>query len=189
MAGVLSIGWSDEEAIKKFAGAVHAVGNKLPIAAMRAANHTGQKAKTKVVRALTKQTGLKRKTIAKAVKEYKANPTHMMYEMHAKGGDIALKYFAPRETRAGVSANPFGKRQVFAGHFIKGGRFPNRSNPIIGGHVFERRGRERLPIDKIKSGVIIPDEMIKGETQEAFESTVRQELAPRLYHELKRLMP
>ncbi|UXN05247.1 phage tail protein [Bartonella sp. HY761] len=189
MAGVLSIGWSNEDAIKKFAGAVHAVGDKLPIAAMRAANHTGQKAKTKVVRALTKQTGLKRKTIVKAVREYKANPSRVIYILRSSGKEISLRHFGARETKAGVSAAPFGKRQIFAKSFIYGGQFPNREKLAVYGQVMIREGAARLPITKVLSGVTIPDEMIKGETKEAFDGVVNKDLAPRLYHELKRLMP
>lgn len=186
----IEIAWRDIEGLKQFERALHKVHSQHEFgnAARRAVNRTGDMARTQVVRALSKQTGLVQKTIRRAVKPTRANYSVIAYRMKSKGGNVSLKYFKARETRKGVSASPFGKRQVFAGTFMRAGRFPNRvSVARFGGHVFVRDGKGRTPISKVKSGVIIPAEMVKGETADAFKTSVAGNLPRRFAHELKRL--
>lgn len=186
----LVITWGQIEGLRRFKFALRAVESQHQFgnAARRAINRTGDMARTQVVRALAGQTGLKQKIIRKTVKVRRANFSSFEYRMKTRGGDISLKYFGARETRRGVSAKPFGKRQVFAGTFMRAGRFPNRvSVARFGGHAFERVGSGRLPIRKVKSGVIIPAEMVKGQTADAFDRSVRTNLPRRFEHELNRL--
>ncbi|MCB8835951.1 hypothetical protein [Aurantimonas sp. VKM B-3413] len=175
------------DGLKRFDNLVAALSDgEIATIAKRALNHTGGKAKTQVIRALTKQTGLKRKTIVRAVKVRPATAGRLEYTMASSGGDIALKYFDARETRAGVSAAPFGRREVFPHTFIRGGRFPNRKDIHRGGTVFTPdlsnpkwgRGKEERT-----SGVIIPAEMVKGATAAAFEKAA-EALSDRLSHEM-----
>lgn len=164
-------------------------GMNAPLIIGRAINHTGDKAKTAVIRALTAQTGLKRKVIAKAVKVKRASYTRdgggNGYIMTTRGGDISLKYFDARETSTGVSAAPMGRRIEFKSNFILGGR-PGRRVPIkkLGGHVFKREGKGRLRIIRQVSDVAIPDQMLKGATKEAFERIATQDLSARIEHEI-----
>ncbi|MDN3719445.1 phage tail protein [Roseibium salinum] len=118
----------------------------------RALNRAGSQGRTRAGRALAKQTGLKLKTIRTAMVPLRASGTTLEYKIKARGGDIALKHFAARETRKGVSAKPFGARKVFSGTFIKGGKFPGRVALGMSGHVFARDGKSRLPIAKQTSG-------------------------------------
>lgn len=159
----------------------------------RAVNHTGDKARTVVTRTLAQQTGLRYGVIRKAIKVERASYQSLDYVMTTHGGDISLKYFKARETRAGVTASPFGKRQLFAGTFMKGGRFPNRVTAKgLNGHVYEpdrsvsKWGR---PVSLVNSGVIIPAEMVKGETLSAFTDVVDRELPGRVMHEIDFLVP
>ena len=183
----LLITWQNVEGLRRFDNALKALGDKkMRAVANRAVNRAGDAARTQVRRELPKQTGLQRKLIVKAVRVTRSTPATLSYRMDARGGDIALKYFGARETRRGVSAAPFGERKVFPGTFIMGGRFPNRVGIGMGGHVFERIGTGRFPIEKQKSGVIIPAEMVKGETRDAFERTVSTVLPQRIEHEINR---
>lgn len=152
----------------------------------RVTNRVGDMARTQVRRALPVQTGLTRRIIVRAVKTNRANAGTLTYTMTAHGGRIALKHFKARETRRGVSAAPRGEREVFAGTFMKGGRFPSRVPLSMGGHVFERSGASRLPIEKVKSDVSIPEEMVTGATGEAFNRTARRVFPQRLRHEIAR---
>lgn len=187
--------------LERFANQFAALAEHAPLALGRALQHTGAKAKTQVIRALTTQTGLPRKVIVKAVKVRGVaygNPERVImgtpqgqrlsYTLETSGGDISLKFFKPRETRAGVSAAPWGVRRVFPGTFLKGGRFPSRLALSMGGHVFMRVATARGPIAVQKSGVYIPDEMVKGETAAAFQQVVDRDLAPRVEHEISILM-
>lgn len=178
----------DVSAFGKAGARFRQAGKKGPIAMARALNHTGDKVRTQMIRALVPQTGLKRKTIVKALVKNRAGAGSLVYVIKSRGGDISLKHFAARETRKGVTAAPRGQRKLFASAFVKGGRFPNRVGLGLGGHVFARVGKSRTPIKRLKSGVFIPAEMVKGATKEAFDRTVASELPKRINHELSRLI-
>lgn len=183
--------WVDIAGTRRFAKGVKALGSpKMFQAESRAVNHTGYKSRTKVRRALTAQTGLKRKVIVHAVKVKRSSPGTLTFQMSARGGDVGLKYFKARETRKGVMASPFGKRTLFEGAFIRGGNFPGRVGLKLGGHVFtpsSSSSRWFRPFTKTKSGVVIPNEMVKDDSADAFTSTVQSELPSRLAHEVSRL--
>lgn len=184
----LTVRWRDVSGVVRFENMIGALGKDGRKAMQRGLARAGDMARTQVIRALTAQTGLKRKVIVKAVKVKRPNYDDLTYEMRARGGDISLKYFAPRETRAGVSAKPFNQRRVFPGTFMKGGRFPNRvPTRKLGGHVWKRIGKGR-DIELQDSGVIIPQEMVSGETASTFTSTIARVLPQRVEHELARLM-
>ncbi|WP_439604512.1 hypothetical protein [Shinella sp.] len=195
----IRIRWEDISGMRRLDNAMGRLSSgQKTVALQRAVNHVGGKARTQVIRALTKQTGLKRRTIVKAIRVNKAylgstngvsDGGSLDYVMSAQGGDIALKFFSPRETRRGVLASPFGKRKLFAKTFIKGGRFPKRVTAKgLHGHVYERLGSGRGPLQLEDSGVIIPAEMIKGATAAAFFKTVEADLPRRAMHEINRLV-
>ncbi|MCC0033772.1 MAG: hypothetical protein H6887_00740 [Hoeflea sp.] len=185
----LQIRWQDVESLQRFDNAIKALGSKkMRQAANRAVNRAGDMARTQVRQKLTGQTGLKRPTIVKAVKVSRSSPQTLVYRMSAHGGDVSLKYFGARETKAGVRAAPFGDRKIFASTFMRAGWWPKRViKPSWNGQVFARAGAARFPIEKQKSGVIIPNEMVQGETRDAFRSTVARVLPQRLDHEINRL--
>lgn len=166
----------DGSGIHRLANVFAAAGAQAPHAIRRGLNRTGEKVRTQVKRALVQQTGLKAGVINRAVKTRRANFSDLSYVLKSRGGNISLKHFGARETRAGVSAAPGGKQQIFPGAFIKGGRFPRRVALKMGGHVFQRTGSSRLPIEKVKSGIYIPNEMVSGASEQAFFTTARQYL-------------
>lgn len=188
--------WADDN-LKKYAKEIEWLSSRFPELLPREINKVGARAKTQLVRNLTKQTGLPRRTIVKAVGHpEKAKPSRLLYEMRTKGGEIRLKFFSPRETRKGVSAKPFGKRKVFPGTFMKGGRFPNRVEvPAFHGHVMKNLGRgirwdgtsgSRLTF--VRSGVFIPHEMVKGGSVAGFEKLAVPLLQQRVEALIKRKM-
>lgn len=185
----LTIKWQDVEGLKRFDNALKALGDKeMRKVTNRAVNRAGDMARTKVRRELARQTGLKYKVIKHALKTKRSSWSTLEYRITARGGDIALKYFSPRETSKGVTAAPFGKRKLFPGTFMKAGWWPNRVvNPSWNGHVFKRVGNEKSPIEKEVSGVSIPNEMVQGASKDVFQSTVARVLPQRIEHEIKRL--
>lgn len=156
-----------------------------PLAVRRALKHTGDKARTAMRKALPAQTGLKAGTINRAVKGQMRGDR---YVIESRGGNVRLKYFGARETRKGVSAAPWGHRQVFANTFMRGGHFPNRVKLNMGGHVYRRSGSGRTPIEGGRSGLFIPKEMITGSSERAFYATAERDLGPRVVHELLRIL-
>lgn len=175
----------DLSAVSKIAEVMHRAGAQSGKVLQRAVKHTGDKALSAMRSALVPQTGLQRKTLVKALKGSTAGNG---YVIRSQGGDIRLKFFKARETRKGVSAAPWNNRRVYPGTFIKGGRFPNRKGLSFGGQVMQRSGGSRLPIHGVKSGLYIPEEMVKGASAQAFYSTLDTDLAPRLEHELARIL-
>jgi hypothetical protein len=174
----------DLSEFERLANLFHAAGEQAPHAVRRGLNKAGDKARTQMKRALTKQTGLKAGVIARALKTRRASFGSLSYTITSRGGDISLKHFGARETRKGVSAAPRGQRAVFAGTFIKGGLFPDRKALKMGGHVFARTGRGRLPIEKQKSGVFIPVEMVTGATAAGFYEVANRHLGDDIAREL-----
>lgn len=181
------IGDVDVKGLKQFGNLLGALGQDGPKVINRALNRTGDMARTLVVRELAKQTGLPQKTIRKAVKVKRSSWSDLEYRLSASGGDVSLKYFKARETHAGVTAFVRGQRELYDGAFIKGGSFARgRVSLSMGGHVFQRVGSARLAIEKLKSGVFIPIEMVEGQTVKAFEGLVADVLPRRLDHEINR---
>src|SRR5690606_16354854 len=96
--------WADQN-LKRYGGKIGELDRRFPKVLPRIIDQVGNRAKTQVVRALTRQTGLPRKTIVRAVgTPNPARPGKLSYEMTTRGGNIRLKYVAPRETRSGVTA-------------------------------------------------------------------------------------
>jgi hypothetical protein len=141
---------------------------------MRTLNAEGDKMRTKVRRAVAKQTGLKRDVIVRAIKRKGASTSDLTYELKAKGGNVRLKFFRPREFLYGVKAYPRNKATKFPGAFLKGGRFPNRLDLPFGGNVMERVGAKRFPLRVKRSDVYIPDELVTGQSEAAFNATPDQ---------------
>ncbi|KQT48939.1 hypothetical protein ASG43_08890 [Aureimonas sp. Leaf454] len=152
-----------------------------------AVNDAGNKAKTATSRALAKQSGLKVGVTKRALKPTAASGGDLNYTLKGEGGNIAVKYFAPKETDSGVSANPWGKRATYANAFMSGGEWPGGRKGFIGrGHAFYKAGGSRLPIKRAKSGVVIPDEMVKGVTVKTFEDIGLSALDERVLHQIQR---
>lgn len=173
--------WADDN-VKVFGDKIAALNKRYPKVMPRIVNQVGNVAKTAVIKNLTKQTGLPRKTIVKAVgKPNPARPGKMSYEMRTRGGDIRLKYLRPREARIGVIAYPFGLRMIFAGAFMKGGTFPKRKTVgKFDGHVMFRPPGQRKNYSYQRSGVRIPVEMTTGATAAQFLKIVAPLLRKRV---------
>ena len=171
----------------RFSDAVRVLGDKRARSAYsRAINHTGNVAGTAAGRALAKQTGLPARTGRKAVRRdvERSTPATLAYTIRGSGGDISLRHFKPRETRRGVSAAPFGQREVFTSTFMKAGFWPKRvEKPGWNSQVFSRLPSGKF--EKVKSGVFIPREMVRGQTAQAWNTTTAR-LQPRIAHEIRR---
>ncbi|CDZ43083.1 Hypothetical protein NGAL_HAMBI1146_58560 [Neorhizobium galegae bv. officinalis] len=177
----LMVTWDDIRGLKRMDRQIRDLNEKFPRALPRLMNQVGDRARTKVVRALTSQTGLDRQVIRRAVDTQRAFTGKLAYDMRTKGGNIRLKYLKPAETAQGVVARPFGQKTLYPGSFMRGGVFPDRK-PVsaFGGHVFHRLNRSGSRITHSRSGVVIPAEMVRGITAEAFQTEVRTTLPARV---------
>lgn len=166
------------------------IGNQAPHAIRRAINHTGDKARTLVMRTLAKQAGVKYRDVRKIVTVTRANFDRGLYRIAARGTTIPLSHFGARQTKKGVSAAPWGKRRVFPHTFLW---------PRVHGRVFVRtghkarmlrgpnKGRQRETIRQLW-GPALPKELLKGETAAIFLATVRAELPARVVHEVAAIL-
>jgi hypothetical protein len=186
---IIKARWADQN-LKRFGKKLVELNTRFPKVLPRIVNQVGDRAKTQVIRNLAKQTGLPRKTIVKAVGDPgRAHARRLSYTMVTRGGNIRLKYLAPRETRPGVTAKPWGKRQLFPGTFMKGGRFPNRKVvEKFDGHVYRRLNSSGTRITQARSGMTIPTEMTTGATKAAFERIAGPLLQQRVEAAIRKLL-
>ena len=179
--------WADQTMIK-FGRSIDRLNRQFPKIIPQEVNKVGNRAKTVVIRNLTKQTGLDRKVIVAAVgNPAKARPGKLTYEMKTQGGNIRLKYLKPKESGDGVVAKPFGKKTLYPGAFMMGGAVGNRKVvPKFKGHVMVRtKGRFYT---NARSGVFIPVEMTQGATLAAFEKIAGPMLEDRVTKVIAKLL-
>ena len=174
--------------IQRFADAAKDLASdKAALAYMRALNHTGAKANTRVRRALKSQTGLASLALVDklgALGKSRAGKSRLSYEISSTGSHIPLHWFKAAQFGYGVRASPWGKTQRFPGTFIFAGS-PRSGKYVSGGAVFHRVTTASLPIEKLY-GPAIPKEMVKDQTADAFNA-VAGDLPGRVAHEVKRM--
>ncbi|MCO5734115.1 hypothetical protein [Rhizobium sp. SSA_523] len=187
---MVHVAWADQ-VLQHYGKRILDLNERFPKVLPRIINQVGNRAKTQVIRNLTKQTGLPRKTIVKAVGDPAvARPGRLSYEMVTRGGNIRLKYLGARETETGVVAKPFGKTTLYPGAFMRGGRFPNRKEVAkFDGHAFYRLNRSGTKITFARSGVFIPTEMTRGATKAAFDRIAGPLLQQRVDAAMQKLVP
>lgn len=176
--------------LRVFGKQVERLHKEFPKVLPRIINQTGDRSKTQVIRSLTAQTGLQRKVIVSAIGDpFRAHAGNLSYTMTTRGGNVRLKYLQPRETAKGVTAKPFGKRQLFKRHFLTAGWRPNRIEMAKwGGHVKRATGPNDEFAVTARSGVFIPKEMVEGATKSAFEATAAKVLKPRVDAAIAKLL-
>lgn len=153
MASVnFTVAWSND-----IAALIAQVGLKAPYAIARAIDEVGNKATTQVKRATAIQAGVPVGYVGGVLSTKQAMGKGFgEFVITAKDVTLSLNKFKARQTKAGVSAAPWNTRRIFPHTFFG----PN-------GHVFVRKGKERLPIKKLW-GPAIPREMIKDQAEATF---------------------
>ncbi|MDG4670880.1 hypothetical protein P9A16_07080 [Shinella sp. 838] len=184
----ITVKWADGN-LKKYEKDIARLAERFPKVVPQEINKVGNKVRTQVVRTLTKQTGLPRSTIVRAVGTEGAAAGKLFYTMKSAGGDIRLRFFKPRETRKGVVAKPWGKLTPYPGTFMKGGKFPKRvDSAYLSPDVWRRLNSSGTRITQQRSGVRIPVEMITGATAEAFDKMAAPLLEQRITKVIQKLL-
>lgn len=184
----VSIKWADAT-LEKYQKEIVQLAAQFPKIIPQELNKVGNRVRTQVVRTLTKQTGLPRSTIVKAVGTEGATPGKLFYTMKSAGGDIRLRFFKPRETPKGVVAKPWGKLTPYDGAFMRGGKFPKRvDSAYLTPDVWRRLNKSGTHITQQRSGVRIPVEMITGATAEAFDKLAGPLLEQRIDKVIQKLL-
>lgn len=183
----------DGKDIVRLGNLIAAAGDKAPLGIIRALRHTGDKARTKMRRAVASQIAPIRSSTggpyAIAKKAVSGQVQGMSYVIKSRGGDIRIRFYGPKETKAGLRHKSPKRGSPIAGAFMHGGRFPNRrGGPGDGRGAYSRTGPGRFPLKSERSGVLIPEEMVTGGSAREFFATAERELPDRLAHELLRIL-
>ena len=158
---------------------------RLPQAAARGLNEGGDKVRTKVQRALQKQTGLVRySSVTSRVRTVRAFAGSLDYEIIAKGRPATK----PREFKYNVRRGPGGGVTVWM--WGNAHRFP-RSFQIAGdtgaAGLRMRMGGPRFPIRGF-DGPNLAKEAVKDEAKAAFFDTVASAVAPAIEKHLAKVL-
>lgn len=136
----------DKRQLRSIEKTLGEIGVKVPRVLASSVNDTTKKQKTKVSRQIRQFVNIKKRDIDRHISFSRASVRRPSAEFRvAKGQRLPLKYFGARQTKKGVTyrISRLGKgRKMIAGAF--GPKIPR-----LGGHVFRRRGRKRLPIVKL----------------------------------------
>jgi hypothetical protein len=138
-------------------------------------NVGGLALREKTIAAETKQTGLDYKdAVRRAQKVIPASLGNLSFSTRVEGGNIRLKFFGAKEGGGGVTANPWGHSKFYPGAWLTSGPQGNRRPvPRLNGQVFNASGYSswwKPFTGPVRSGVLLPDELVKGETLEAFDA-------------------
>lgn len=114
-----------------------------------------------------------------------STPATLSATVRGSKSPIPLKSFSAKETPKGVSARIWGKRTIYPGRFIRGGTFPGRVDLSMGGHVFVRSGKSRLPIEK-EPGAAIAEAFAKQAVSAALVSHGQERIIANVRRQLDR---
>ena len=136
-------------------------------ALVTALNKVGAEVVTQAKRELKDSTGLKAGVVGKKLKKDKARKGDETYSIHIKSRYLNAIEFGARQTKRGVSAKVWGKRKIYRGAFIGGGRNsgkrlvfkklkdnPKRIEALHGASLpreFHRQDMEKIFKKKIKT--------------------------------------
>jgi len=91
-------------------------------AMVTALNKVGAEVVTQAKKELAGATGLKQKVVNKKITKDQARRGDEEYSIFIKSRYLNVIEFGARQTKRGVSANVWGKRKIYRGAFIGGGR-------------------------------------------------------------------
>ncbi|UYZ08568.1 phage tail protein [Agrobacterium salinitolerans] len=178
-----------DDLLKRFGNQIGAVGSaKGHKALARAVNRVTNTIYGRVIRAVRKQSDIPTAIIRRSIKKRLASPKGGNIEgvIWATGKPLSLKYFRARQFRFGVKAKHGGTWHRYPSAFM--GPKPGAISKKLGGHVFKRTSSGRFPIEML-FGPSVPEELVRGESERVFRTTVQDMLPVRVAHELSRMLP
>lgn len=166
-----------EREVKRITRSLRRHPKELDKALTRALNKCAARVRTRAVRELAKETGLKQKRIRSDVKIYRAGKTNFSAQVKFTGKHLNLINFQARQTKKGVTHKAWNNRRLIEGAFI--------ATANSGTAVFMRYRKSRLPIEALW-GPAIPREAADPVVRKAMDETVAEHLPPLLKHEVER---
>lgn len=132
-------------------------------AAVQALNRVARTVKSRAVKAISAETGMKQASIRDLIAIRQATKLGLIAEVSASRHAPNLIHYSARQTKRGVSASAWRKRKVYKGTFIA-----NK-----GRTVFRRVGKGRLPIKPV-FGPSLPRTFINKTTHAVMTRTINE---------------
>jgi hypothetical protein len=145
-------------------------------ATVRALNKVAANVRTAASRAIRQRRALTASVVNKALTIRRATRTKLQSSLVVTGRPISLRDYKARQTRKGVTVSvTTGTRKLIPGAFIV---------QKLGGHVFQRTGKARLPIEKLV-GPSLPSTFLQEQVKLAWVSVAKDALVKRSVEELR----
>jgi len=135
-------------------------------AMVTALNKVGAEVVTQAKRELKEATGLKAGVVAKKIKKDKARRGDEEYSIFIKSRYLNVIEFGARQTKRGVSAKAWGKRKIYRGAFIGGGR--NSGKRL----VFKKLKDDPKRIEALH-GASLPREFHRQDMESIFKKKIK----------------
>ena len=135
-------------------------------AMVTALNKVGAEVVTQAKKELTGATGLKQKVVNKKINKDQARRGDEEYSIWIKSRYLNVIEFGAKQTKKGVSANVWGKRKIYKGAFIGGGR--NSGKRL----VFKKRTDNPKKIRALH-GASLPREFHRQDMEKIFKKKIK----------------
>lgn len=157
--------------LQAYAQELAQIASRAPNEMAKSLNRVGNALRQQTIAAEARQTGLPQKVIRNAQQAQRADAANLRYRITAAGGNIALRFFRAREVNGGVASNPLAAYRFSPSAFIRGGQSSNRVPIRLGGgsNVYQREGKGRGPLRMLRSNVFLGEQLVQGQTAQAFE--------------------
>ena len=166
--------------VSKVIGNIGEIPKKARGAIARGLNKTAQNVSTSANRAIRQRRALPAKTVREAIKIRRATTQRLESALVVTGRPIALRDYQARQTKNGVTvAVTPGKRKTVT-------HSGNKAFIVkkIGGHVFARESRSKLPIKKL-FGPSLPSTFVQEEVKKAWTATAVEAMPKRIAEEIR----
>ena len=135
-------------------------------ALVTALNKVGAEVVTQAKKELAGATGLKQKVVNKKINKDQARRGDEEYSIFIKSRYLNVIEFGAKQTKKGVSANVWGKRKIYKGAFIGGGR--NSGKRL----VFKKLKDDPKRIEALH-GASLPREFHRQDMEKIFKKKIK----------------
>jgi hypothetical protein len=156
----------DLNELKKFATDMQR--KRVPAVAARAINKTLGNVRTEASKQIREERTLKANVVRDALTISRASRSRLIGALYATGRPIPLRDYAARQTKKGVTVSVTRGQRKRVSHAGNAAFFVGR----LGGNVFAREGKGRLPIKKL-FGPSIPSTFVKDKVIAALDRVGR----------------
>ena len=156
----------------------------VPQALNKSLNRVGTGVATVVRRDVAKEAGITQRTLKQRgfFSQFRSKVKTLTYQFVVRWGSIPLKDFNPKQTKQGVVAKAWGIKQLYDNAF---------KVDSLGGHVFVRKTKKRLPIKKLYGPIparIANSDRVEKKVGQTINERLPRELSRNLAFYIKRAL-